>query len=66
MSRKREAVLWVLSREPGMYALDIARVIGVWRINIYILLGGMEEDGLIRHEHDGERWGRFRYYVSEQ
>jgi predicted transcriptional regulator len=64
MNRKCRAVIWVLNKQPGMLALDIAQIIGVWRMNIYVLLGSMEEDNLIRGIQDPGRFGRTRYYLN--
>lgn len=61
---KRDAILWCLRRSPsGMYATELCKITGLWRITIYIHLGRMDEDGLVAMVRDhGPYPQRYKYH----
>lgn len=64
---KEQAILWCLRHQPGIGGIELCRVTGIWRSNIYIYLGRMEEKGMVLREvklsPNGQPW-RVRYYVN--
>lgn len=67
-ARKEAAILWCLRHQPGMGGRELCAITGIWRANIYVYLGRMEERGLVRQEIERAPNGqptRVRYYAID-
>jgi predicted transcriptional regulator len=60
----RRLVLAILRARPGMYGLELVEAGRIPRYAIYVILSGLEEDGLISSAKDmTDTFGRRRYWA---
>lgn len=65
MPTRFRRILEVLAvNEHGLYVLDIAAIAAVPRNGLYVVLGRMEDRGLIESREDGRCPPRRRYHIT--
>ena len=60
------AILWVLRQCPYMYALDIARITGIWYINICAYLDWMHQKGLVARRREVSAPRHYVYWIPDK